>query len=221
MKYKHIVGIIIILSTSSCSTVNTPSNVRVGPTQEINLTIIEDIVIDLNITAGDVVIESSPGDQLRAEMTVECPGINSKCAKRMTGLKFVSLTEGKHLTLKTNKDSLFQSYNANLSVKLFIPKSKQLNVNMDAGSLKVNNVDSCLNIDMSAGEINIHMSETMIASVDLDSAFGEVSLNVNGLHKNENRSWLVGGEINWDQGRGNCHMKVDLQSGEILVNLAG
>tara|TARA_R110001592_G_scaffold16440_3_gene70036 strand:+ start:2576 stop:3247 length:672 start_codon:yes stop_codon:yes gene_type:complete len=221
MKYKHIVGIIIILLTSSCAVVNPSPNVRVGPIKEINLTIKEDTVIALNITAGHVVIENSPTDQLRAEMTVECPGINSQCAKRMTGLEFVSLVDGKHLTLTTNRDSLLQHYNAQLSVNFFVPKSQQLNIDIDAGELRVNNINSCLNVDMSAGAININMPESMIASVELDTAVGEASLNVNGLHQNENRAWLVGGEVNWNRGRGHCHIKVDLQAGEISVNLGG
>lgn len=201
-------------STSSCSAVNTPSNVRVGPSKEIKLTI-----IDLNITAGDVIIESSLGNQLRAEMTVECPDINSQCAKKMAGLEFVQFSEGEHLSLATNRDSFVQHYNANLKMKIFVPKSQRLNINMDAGELKVNNVDSCLGVDMSAGEININMNYSMIASVNLDTAFGDASLNVNGIYQNENRSWLVGGEVMWDLGIGDCHMKVDLQAGEISVNL--
>jgi hypothetical protein len=73
---------------------------------------------------------------------------------------------------------------------------------------------------MSAGEINIKMPYAMIASIELDTLFGEASLNVNGLHQKESRAWLVGGEINWNQGIGRCQMKVDLQAGEISVNIA-
>lgn len=221
MKYKYIVGITIMLLTSSCAVVNLPPDVRVGPIHEINLAITEDTVIDLSIVAGDVVIENISGDQFKAEMTVECPGINSKCAKRMKGLEFVSFVEGKHITLTTNRDSFLQHYNAKLSVKVFVPKSQQLNIDMAAGELRINNIDSCLNVEMSAGAIKINMSESLINSVDLDAAFGEVSLSVNGLRQSENRPWLVGGKINWDQGKGRCHLKVDLQAGEISVKLEG
>ncbi|MGK0409655.1 MAG: hypothetical protein ACJASB_001811 [Shewanella psychromarinicola] len=219
MKYKHIVGTLIILLTSSCAVVDNSPNVRVGPEKEIDLNISEDTIIDLNIFAGEVVIESSPDQQLRAEMTVECPGIKSKCAKRMSGLEFVSFGEDKHLTLTTNRDSFMQDYNATLKLRLLIPKSEQLNINLDAGELRVNNIDSCLNIDMAAGDVNINMSYSMIASVKLDTALGEASLNVNGLYQNGNRAWLVGEEVNWNQGIGGCHLKVDLQAGEISVKL--
>ena len=47
----------------------------------------------------------------------------------------------------------------------------------------------------------------------------EVSLNANGHYQPENRVWLVGGEINWNQGKGHCRMKVDLHAGEISVKL--
>jgi len=221
MNYKYIVGTLIILLTSSCAVVNTHPNVKVGPIQEIDLTIAKDTIIDLNITAGEVVIESSPGEQLRAEMTVECPGINSECAKRMAGLEFVSSIKDKHLKMSTNRNSFFQNYNANLSVKFFVPKSQQLNIGMDAGTLYINNIDACLNVEMSAGDIDINMFESNMASVYLDTAFGDVSLNVDGRHQNESRPWLVGGEIIWDQGKGSCQMKVDLQAGTISVDLGG
>jgi len=219
MKYINIVGIIIILSTSSCSAVNTSSNVRVGPSKEIKLTITEETIIDLNITTGDVIIESSLGNQFRAEMTVECPGLNSQCAKKMAGLEFVQFSEGEHLSLATNRDSFVQHYNANLKMNIFVPKSHRLNINMDAGELRVNNIDSCLNVNMSAGEININMHYSMIASVDLDAKFGYASLHVNGIYQNGNRSWLVGEEVHWNQGVGHCEMDVDIQAGEISVNL--
>ena len=217
---KYIIGIIIILCTTSCSSVVIPQNVRVGSIKEIELVITNETIIDLNIFAGNAHLENISNEQLRAEMTAECPSRNDECAERMADLDFVSLLKGKYLTLSTNRDSFFQHYNATLNVKLFVPKSQQLNINMDAGELRVSNIDSCLKVDMSAGEININMPYSMMASVNLDTSFGEVSLMVNGLDQNENRAWLVGGEINWNQGIGSCQMKVDLQAGEISVNIA-
>jgi hypothetical protein len=217
---KYFIGIIIILFTTSCSSVDIPANVRVGSIKEIELMISNDTVIDLDVFAGNVHIESSPDEQLRAEMTAECPSRNDECAERMADLDFVSLTKGKHLTLRTNRDSFLQHYNAALRVKFYIPKSKQLNVKMDAGELSVNNIDSCLNVEMSAGEINIKMPYSMFASIELDTLFGEASLNVNGLNQKESRAWLVGGEVSWNLGIGSCQMKVDLHAGEISVNIA-
>jgi len=217
---KYIIGIIIVLFTTSCSSVDIPQKERVGTIKKIELIITHDAIIDLNVFAGDVHVESSPDEQLRAEMTVECPSRNDECAERMAGLDFVSLNEGKHLTLSTNRDSFLQHFNAALRVKFYIPKSKQLNVKMDAGELSVNNIDSCLNVEMSAGEINIKMPNSMIASVELDTLVGEASLNVNGRHQKESRAWLVGEEVNWNQGIGSCQIKVDLQAGGISVDIA-
>jgi len=221
MKYKHIVGALIILATSSCAVVDTLPYVRVGPIKEIDTSIGKDTVIELNILLGDIVIENSLNEQLRAEMTVECPGINSDCSKRMAGLEFVQFSDSDHLTLTTNRDSFIQHYNANIKVKFFVPKSQRLIINMDAGELSVNNINSCLEVDMSAGEVTVNMSYSMVASVNLDTTFGEASLNVNEVYQNKNRVWLVGEKVKWDKGIGGCHMKVDLQAGEISVNLRG
>jgi len=220
MKYKYIFSMLILSLTSSCAVVKTSSYVKIGQAKEMALTLSEDAVIELNITAGDISIEKSPNDKLTAEMTVECPSINSKCAKRMAGIEFVKRLEGNNLTLTTNRDSLFQQHDANLKMKFFIPKSQQLNINMDAGDLRIKNIEPCLNVDMSAGEINIKMPSETIASVRLNASVGEASLNVNGIHQSGNRQWLVGGKVYWNKGVGHCQMQVDLQAGEISMSLA-
>ena len=100
-----------------------------------------------------------------------------------------------------------------------IPEVSELNVNMTAGELNIHGVQACLTVDMSAGDIDVEIPEELVASVMLDAGVGDASLRVDDRYRSAPRSWLIGAELFWDQGGGLCHVDVDLQAGDISVEL--
>ena len=53
----------------------------------------------------------------------------------------------------------------------------------------------------------------------LDAAFGDASLAVRDGYIEGRRSMLVGAEVDWNGGEGPCELFVDLQFGDIDVEL--
>jgi hypothetical protein len=191
----------------------------VGPERSIDLPVTADTVIDLRIPVGDVHIEGVAGNRLTAEMVVKCPDLESACAKRLGELQFVTDLEGDQLTLKTNKNSSMKYRSGQVTTHIRIPTVAKLNVDMFAGDLNIHNVQACLTVDMGAGDVDAEIPEELVASVMLDAGIGDASLRVDDRYRSAPRSWLIGAELSWKQGEGYCHVDVDLQAGDISVEL--
>ena len=191
----------------------------IGPERTIDLPVTSETVVDLRIPAGDVHIEGTSGDRLTAEIVVRCPDEESGCAKRLRDLQFVTDFVGDRLVLKTNRNSSMKYRSGQITTKVRIPEVSKVNVNMTAGDLNIHDVQACLSVDMTAGDIDLEMDEELVASVMLDAGVGDASLRVDDYNRSAPRSWLIGAELSWEQGNGYCHVDVDLQAGDISVEL--
>ena len=191
----------------------------VGPERTIDVPVTPETVVNLRIPVGDVHIEGASGDRLTAEIVVKCPDLESGCATRLGDLQFVTDYEGDRLMLRTNRNSSMKYRSGQVTTTIRIPDVSKVNVNMTAGDLNIQNVQACLSIDMTAGDIDLEMAESLVASVMLDAGVGDASLRVDGEYRNAPRSWLIGAELSWEHGNGYCHVDVDLQAGDISVEL--
>jgi len=220
----------IILALSSCILVTNCASeydghgVVIGPEKTLEIPVSSSSILGIKLDVGEVTIIGTDSDQLTAKIIVECPGLDSRCANRLADLDWVSAMTGEQLTLMTNKHSTsrlssLRYREARITTRIEIPKVTQVNLEMRAGDLKVHNVDACFNIDMDAGDIDLAASSNLIRSVDIDTGVGDASLNVEGHPKNEHRSLLVGAEVHWHDGSGDCQMKVDLQAGNAEIRL--
>ena len=220
MKRKNIApALLASVLLSACVIDARHADTVVGPERTIDIPVTPDTVVDLRIPAGDVRISGVSGNRLTAEILVKCPDLESGCAKRLGSLQFVTDYEGDRLTLRTNRNSSMKYRSGQVITTVRIPEVSKVNVNMTAGELNIHDVQACLTVDMTAGDINLEMAEELVASVMLDAGVGDASLRVGDYNRSAPRSWLIGAELSWDQGGGYCHLDVDLQAGDIEVEL--
>jgi len=226
MNIKKLAIVFCTLSlASSCVTVYQGDKVAIGEPRILRLDVSPSDTLDFRFDVGEVTITGTDDEKMRAKMIVKCPEFDNKCAKHMADIDFVSSTSAEGFSLSTNKHSAFKlsSFkfkNATIITRIEIPIVRQVNIQMTAGELDLKHVNACINIDMSAGEVNVEVLKENIASVDIDTGVGEASLNINGRKVREKRSLLIGGEIQWHGGNGDCHLKIDLQAGEATVKLS-
>ena len=72
---------------------------------------------------------------------------------------------------------------------------------------------------MDAGDIDLEVAKNLMRSVDIDTGVGDASLTVDGNIKKQHRSLLIGAEVHWHDGSGDCDMRVDLQAGDAKIRL--
>ncbi len=86
--------------------------------------------------------------------------------------------------------------------------------------LNFNGTSTCLTANVNAGEINIKLKETQLASAELNAKVGDVKLiTANGETIEGSRSLLVGASLEWNKGTGTCHTKASVLAGEAQLVL--
>lgn len=112
-------------------------SVGIGPQKVLELPVSSSSIVNLKVDVGDVTIIGTDSNQLNARMTIECPGLDSRCANRLADLDWVSSMTGEQLTLTTNKYSAFRLSavryrDAGIITRIEIPKVKQVSIEMMA-----------------------------------------------------------------------------------------
>jgi hypothetical protein len=110
-----------------------------------------------------------------------------------------------------------------IKVKFGVPKDKKLEVNLSAGELRIAETSACLTADVNAGEINIKLKESQLASAELSAKVGDVKLvTAKGDRIEGERSLLVGASLDWKGAGTNigaCHTKASVLAGEAQLVL--
>ncbi len=172
----------------------------------------------LRVPAGDIQVNQGQAGELRAELTVMCPSRDSRCAKGMEQLELITETNADGVHLALNKNRAFSYRNAQIIVTMFVPADHPLHLDVTAGDVDLD-VANCAEVNMEAGDLTLKVPEKMVRSVDVDTGVGDATLTRKGRYMSGRRSLLIGAEIQWHQGTGDCDIVVDLQAGDAKVNL--
>ena len=142
----NIRAIVLILTSCAlnthCASEYHGPGVVIGPQRTLELPVAASSVVNVKLDVGDVTIIGTDSDRLNAKLTVECPGLESRCANRLADLDWVAVTTGEQLTLTTNGHSAFRLSSlryrdAGITARIEIPKVKQVNVEMLAGDADI------------------------------------------------------------------------------------
>jgi phosphohistidine swiveling domain-containing protein len=197
-----------------------------------------DVEVTLNAIPGEVLVEGIDSNNAEASMEVKCPRLSGPCADHFRDLEFDIIRSGKKVTIGANKGTLFRG-NSEVKTTIALPRIdclkvktiagdvdisrvqvNSLEVDMKAGDLDIN-VEQLenLKVDLEAGDVDITIPEASVAEVNLDAGIGDASINRHGRHEDAPRSFLVGAETQRQISREGAIIRVDVQFGDIDVNL--
>ena len=176
-------------------------------------------LIRLSVPAGEVDIVGIAGTNLVAEVTAICEDEEREvCLNLLKELGWAQKI-GNTADFLLMPDGTSHFNNVKVKVKIGVPQDKPLQVNLSAGELSIADTSACLTAEVSAGQINIDLKESQLATAELSAKVGDVKLNtakdgdVSGA-----RSLLVGAHLEW-QGTGSCHTKAKVLAGEAKLAL--
>jgi hypothetical protein len=187
------------------------------------ITLQEDVakaqVIKLNLPVGKVVISGTTGNTIKAEVTGIC---KEETPENCTPL-FDQLAWAKKLEataeFSLNPSSVMTYDNVDIQININLPKDKKLEVYQGAGELSLVGTNACLIAELKAGELKIEANERELASANLASTVGDVSLiNTKGQVSQGARAKLVGSELAW-KGFGKCQLKANVTAGKVTMKL--
>lgn len=176
-------------------------------------------LVKIDIPAGEVQAVGTTGNNLTAQITASCQKKNLESCRRL--LKDLAWTKktGDNLELGLSPSGITHYDDVTVKIKVGVPKDKRLEVHLSAGELHINNTSACLIASVNAGEVNITLNKSQLASAELNAKVGDVKLvTAQGSYEGE-RSLLVGASLKWDQGTGSCHTQASTLAGEVQLTL--
>lgn len=192
----------------------------------------------LNAIPGEVYIEGIDSNYATASMEVKCPRLSGPCADYFQDLGFDMSRSGNRLTIGANKGTFFRG-NSAVKTIIALPRVDYLRVKTIGGDVDISRVDvnrlevdmkggdldinvdrlEALEVDLEAGDVDISIPEASVAEVDLDAGMGDASIIRHGKHEDAPRSYLVGAETREQISREGALIRVDVQFGDIDINL--
>ena len=197
-----------------------------------------DMRVTLNAIPGEVFIEGTDSNYATASMEVKCPRLSGPCADHFQDLEFDISRSGNRLTMGANKRTFLRG-NSVVKTSITLPRVDYLKVRTIGGDVDICRVDvnrlevdmkagdldidieqlETLEVDLEAGEVDISIPEASVAEVDLDAGIGDASIIRHGRHEDAPRSFLVGAETREQISREGAIIRVDVQFGDIDINL--
>ncbi|GAB5413832.1 MAG: hypothetical protein Cons2KO_14350 [Congregibacter sp.] len=175
--------------------------------------------LTLEFSSGDIRVLPSADEKLRATATFYCDQSNSQCLKNAAKASIVHQQRAEHSTIRFEPGSAYTTRHANVIYRVEVPMVDSLKVSFDAGDVRVDSPTACLKASGAAGDLNITAPYESVASVSLDANLGDANLITPAGLASDRRPLLVGSEVEWAEGPGNCAMNAKLTAGAISVRL--
>ena len=207
----------------------------------LNFEVKPDMDLYLEAISGELIIKEISGKEASASMKASCHHDSDKCAEHFSDLEFTTTWRGNKLSIGTNKGLGFKG-DRSVQTILSIPHVNRLNVKMAAGEtnisvkhinelsvdmkageldIHIEQLDSFLDVDLLAGEVDIEIPEDSVGEIDIDADMGDASIRRNGVEEEAPRSFLIGAQTHKFISDGGAAVHVDVQIGDIQLNLTG
>lgn len=171
----------------------------------------------INFWAGELHVIATDVRDIHLRLTGRCEGAWDDCRERAGQIEVVSQYTGDAVWLRLTGTHKFNPRGPKLILRIEVPRTLAVGIDMSAGDLTVHGVERDLNVDMSAGDINIDLPERRVRSVVMHVSVGDATLRHHGrVHGGE--GWL-GKRIDWDEGNGASRVRVKLTAGDANVLL--
>ncbi|MEM9057590.1 MAG: hypothetical protein AAGD86_08945, partial [Pseudomonadota bacterium] len=215
LKTLRLAGALAALALGGCASV---SEFEAAADSRFRIAVPLNVALELDLPSGEIEVVGVDGDELSARIAIECPAGKSSCVKRAQAVEFVAESTTDLLRLALNRDGMTSYRGQRVKLEVSVPASRRLHAKIGSGSLLVTGVRGCVSVDMLAGEAVVYVPAVRTGSVALDAGVGDASLRfADGRDLEGRRALLIGAEVEWTGGPGQCDVEVDLQFGEISV----
>jgi hypothetical protein len=177
--------------------------------------------ITIDFPVGQLRVEAAPAGaaEVTIDLAVDCRRGRERCRERAERVRLETRQRGDHLAIEVSGYPKTGNDDMHVEGTITIPTGRSLAIDMGVGELEVAGVDDDLSIDLGVGEVDVSVPEARFRSVDLDAGIGEASLRLPEGRYQGRRSFLIGSELDWHEGRGQAALVVDLGVGEVEVRL--
>jgi len=182
------------------------------PTGELKALRFDLSVAELEVTAGGA-------EAIEIEIIAECRDDSKECMRALEGLELSERTRG--TTLMIDLEDYPKWGKGRLEIEAFvkIPANLDFELDMGVGEVDIEGLRGNLDLELGVGELTIDAKSKDLHSINLDVGVGEAEIYGGDRHVEGRRSFLVGSEVYWAEGKGDKSIKVDVGVGEATVRL--
>jgi hypothetical protein len=173
----------------------------------------------LDLRWGELHVEATDGDHVEVDVRADCDRDNRHCQERLQELDVESNEHRDALEIKVTGLWHWANHGADVRVDIKVPRGHDLNVDMGAGEIQIDDFESDLEVDLGAGEIHVRMPEQAVRDVELSAGVGDAELRLPHGHVESDRHMLIGGGVSWDRGSGRSHVDCHVGAGEVSMRL--
>ncbi|HET9766320.1 MAG TPA: hypothetical protein VFS60_05710 [Thermoanaerobaculia bacterium] len=178
--------------------------------------------LKLDVAVGDVRVEAGGGDRIEAKLELRCSTTSRRCRERAAELHLTPTRSGDDLSLRLHgydREERHGMHHPEVDLRLVVPASLALFVDMGVGELEVDGVEGDVTVDLGVGEASVRVPEGAVRSVALDVGVGEAQLSPRQDESHHSGFLFLGNEVDWRDGVGASRIVVDIGVGEAQVRL--
>lgn len=170
---------------------------------------------------GELDIETTGGNELRADLSVECREelSDALCEKYRSRLRLEPRRTADSFEVRLVGLSKWKLRKLRLDGKVEIPRSSPLTVKIGVGDVDIRSDSEQLTVQMGIGDLTVRVPQSSVQSVEIGTRIGDASLSGADGHLDGKRRMLLGAKLRWDEGTGNARVSVGLRIGDAKVVL--
>jgi hypothetical protein len=174
--------------------------------------------IAIDFPVGDLRIETGSGDTVRVDLKVECDRWFRSCEDRLEDVELRSDLENGKLHVDIRGYGHGHSGDLEVNGTITVPANRALRVDMGVGQLDIDGISGRLDVDLGVGDVTVRMPASAVRSVSIDAGVGDTTLRLPSGPVDDERSF-VSSEIDWNEGRGEASVAVEVGVGDAVVRL--
>jgi hypothetical protein len=173
--------------------------------------------IEVGFPAGDLTITAGDGSEVAVDMTARCGHDYGTCAEQAREVRLTSEKRGGTLHFKLEGLRKVNSHGLSIDLRMRVPRSLALSVEMGAGDLEVRGMEGDVEVHLGAGHVDIRAPERAVHSVKLAVGVGDATM----LRQRERHegSGFISKTLRWRGGAGPAGVQVDVGVGDVDVRL--
>jgi hypothetical protein len=172
--------------------------------------------LHVDLSFGDLTIEGAEVRDVEVEVVFTCTRQDlEKCRRQADKIRLQPRVYGKTLDVQLQRTSRGRLSGISARMKLKVPRRLAVEVDARAGDVLVSNMDSDVEVDVGAGDVDLGHRQSLVGTVKVDVGVGNADLWLN-----DSRIEATGfpRSLTW-RGSGTAKIEVDVGTGDVAVRL--
>ena len=172
-----------------------------------------------DISVAELEVTAASGDKIVIEVLAECKHNRRECEEALEDLELRDRTRGQVLMIDLEGHPKWGKGRLEVEVFLEIPADLDFDLDMGVGEVNIEGLRGNLDLELGVGELTIDTEPDHLRSINLDVGVGDAEIYGDARRVEGRRSFLIGSEVYWAEGKGDKRIKVDVGVGEVTVRL--